>query len=519
MDKPETTDYDGCGKCLVAVRRLSRKSESTNSPEKQLDLILKATVDVGGHIIGWADDWEVSGATDPRTRPEFGPWLQGERGPYDGIVGSAVDRIGRNARDVLNTAYTIHEAGQLLVTADHPGVWDLEDPNQESELLVKALGAQLEHRAIKTRIQDEHVRARKAGQPKKKPSYGYMYVRRVPTGKVDEVVLHPKASKEIRNVAQRILADTTGKITISTECARLTREGVPSPHDHLAVMYGRKPEGKAWTYQSLRGILWNEASLGYLMHKGRPVLGEDGRPKKIAPALWDRATRDALIEKTKPRQKKKEGSPYGRAAQGTKLLADIAFCGSCGERLIVNGQKGYGCTARVRGIVTSKHCKPAPTMKIQRLDAEVEKWFLAEYGSGQVMKKDFDPGTSYAAQIADLEADRKRLREDRRAGLYDAEDDAEWFRTEYARMGKEIEELKKLPERPAGMKMIPTGRSVADEWRDAFDDAVRRELLNEFGVRVELFSLQAGERVKITGTNVYEQCGGRARPSKRPDGE
>lgn len=58
---------------------------------------------MGGHIIGWADDWEVSGATDLLTRPELGPWLRGETGPYDGIVGSAVDRIGRNTRDVLNT--------------------------------------------------------------------------------------------------------------------------------------------------------------------------------------------------------------------------------------------------------------------------------------------------------------------------------------------------------------------------------------------------------------------------------
>ena len=27
----------------------------------------------GGHIIAWADDWEVSGATDPLTRRGFGP--------------------------------------------------------------------------------------------------------------------------------------------------------------------------------------------------------------------------------------------------------------------------------------------------------------------------------------------------------------------------------------------------------------------------------------------------------------
>jgi hypothetical protein len=47
----------------------------------------------------------------------------------------------------------------------------------------------------------------------------------------------------------------------------------------------------------------------------------------------------------------------------------------------------------------------------------------------------------HAAQIAELEATRTRLREDRQAGLYDDADDAddaERFRTEYRRLGEEI---------------------------------------------------------------------------------
>ena len=63
MDDMLTTDYDGCGRCLVGVRRLSRKTDKTSSPARQGDQILDATAGVGGHIIAWADDWEVSGAT------------------------------------------------------------------------------------------------------------------------------------------------------------------------------------------------------------------------------------------------------------------------------------------------------------------------------------------------------------------------------------------------------------------------------------------------------------------------
>ncbi|MFB6960612.1 hypothetical protein ACFCYB_27255 [Streptomyces sp. NPDC056309] len=61
--------------------------------------MLTAAASVGAHIIGWADDWEVLGATDPMTRPKLGPWLRDERGPYDGLVAAAVDRLGRNVVD------------------------------------------------------------------------------------------------------------------------------------------------------------------------------------------------------------------------------------------------------------------------------------------------------------------------------------------------------------------------------------------------------------------------------------
>jgi site-specific DNA recombinase len=34
MDDMLTTEYDGCGRCLVGVRRLSRKTDKTSSPER-----------------------------------------------------------------------------------------------------------------------------------------------------------------------------------------------------------------------------------------------------------------------------------------------------------------------------------------------------------------------------------------------------------------------------------------------------------------------------------------------------
>ena len=118
MEDVLTTEYGGCGCCLVAVRRLSRKTDKTSSPQRQGDQDLQAAADAGGHIIAWADDWEVSGATDPMTRKGLGPWLRGEMGPYDGIVAPTVaeqqptmplrecraDRLARDHRLTPNQA-------------------------------------------------------------------------------------------------------------------------------------------------------------------------------------------------------------------------------------------------------------------------------------------------------------------------------------------------------------------------------------------------------------------------------
>ena len=499
MDDMLTTDYDGCGRCLVATRRLSRKTDATSSPQRQAGQNLQAAADVEGHIIAWADDWEVSGATDPLTQRGLGPWLRGEMGPYDGLVGPSVDRIGRNVRDTLNTQAMLTEQGRIIVTADHVGVWDFTDSNQENEWLAKAWGSQMELRAIQKRNRDETERARAAGEPKQRPSYGYMYVRLAPTAKVDHVELDPVAAEIIREVARRILADETGKITCATEAARLTREAMPSPSDRRAQLYGRAMKEGSWTAKTVKHILSSEAALGYLMHDGRPVIGADGRPVRIAEPLWDRATHDSLVKATAPKRVGK------RAPKGVQLLSGVAFCGNCGARLYLAGRAdsmyAYGCTARVRGIRVSATCKPAPTMSIARMDALVSEWFLARYGTGEVMRKVYDPGTGHAAQIAELDATRTRLREDRQAGLYDDARDAEWYRTEYRRLGEEITALKALPERKPGMRMVPTGRTIAEEW-DAADNVRRREMLAEFEVRVVLHPTGHEPRVAITGMEI-----------------
>jgi site-specific DNA recombinase len=499
------TEYDGCGKCLVGVIRLSRMTDKTSSPQKQVNHSLTKAAANGAHIIAWAIDLEVSGNTDPLTRPGLGPWLRGEMGDYDGIAAYDVARVGRNVRDVLNTQQLLTDQGRIIITGDHDGIWDFSDPNQENEWIMKAWGSQMELRQIQKRNRDEAGRARSDGDPKQKPSYGYMFVRLSPTAKIDHVAVDEEAAQVIREVARRILSDMTGKVTCATEAARLNREAVPAPSDRRAQLYARPAKGHAWTAKTVKHILTSEAALGYLMHGGRPVTGPDGKPTRIAPPLWDRPTHEALIAKTAPKSTRKA------APRGTQMLTGGAWCGCCGQVLYVGGPREastYGCTGRVRGIIASAQCKPAPSIGVAELDAQVSAWFVKTYGAGEVMKKVWDAGTGHAAQVADLTAARTRLQSDRDAGLYDEPDQAAWYQARHRSLTEEIKALRAKKDRKPGMIEISTGRTIGQEWQEA-DSARRREMLAEFNVRVVINAKKTAarpaagtkpKRVTITGT-------------------
>jgi site-specific DNA recombinase len=507
MDTMIVTPYDGCGKCLVGSRRLSRVSDATSSPQRQADQIITSVAAFGGHIIGWADDWETSGATDPMTREGLGAWLQGNMGPYSGIAAAAVDRIGRCQLDVLLTGRQMTVQGKLLLTYGHNGPWDLTDATDEAMFAMLSIGAQMELRAIQKRNREDTIRARKNGEPKQMPSYGYRYVRLTPTGKVDHVAIDDVAAEIIRNVAERILTDTEGEITHYTEATRLNRQGIPSPTDRRAALYGRPPKGTLWSPRGLKTILTSEAALGYLMHQRRPVLDQEGKPRQLATPLWGAATRKALVEKTTA--KRADPRSGKRAPKGERLLAGRAYCGNCGARLTCSSVKGgrtYRCEARSNGVPSSANCEPSPNIFMRLLDKAVEEWFLAAYGSKQLFHKVHDAGTGYQARIMEIEANRSRLRDDREAGLYDDADDAVWFRTRYEAMGRELAQLRALPDRPAGMRWAFTGTTPGDQWREARDDVARRELLASYQVRVTLFpENDRNDRYSIHGLDADEE--------------
>ncbi|MFJ1885286.1 hypothetical protein [Streptomyces sp. NPDC088137] len=124
--------------------------------------------------------------------------------------------------------------------------------------------------------------------------------------------------------------------------------------------------------------------------------------------------------------------------------------------------------------------------------------FLANYGDHMFMETVYDPGNGNEEKLEGLRAARRRLRDDREAGLYDDAEDAEWFQSRYASLTSDIKKMEAESIRPAGMVSRPTGRTVEMEWSAAQDDGERRKLLQEFGARIRVWPADHTPRYEIT---------------------
>ncbi|MEC4838434.1 recombinase family protein [Mycobacteroides chelonae] len=65
----------------LVVIRLSRVTDATTSPARQLEACLELCKQRGYEVIGTAEDLDVSaGKTSPFDRPQLGDWLTNRRG-------------------------------------------------------------------------------------------------------------------------------------------------------------------------------------------------------------------------------------------------------------------------------------------------------------------------------------------------------------------------------------------------------------------------------------------------------
>ncbi|GGQ29595.1 zinc ribbon domain-containing protein [Streptomyces mutabilis] len=163
------------------------------------------------------------------------------------------------------------------------------------------------------------------------------------------------------------------------------------------------------------------------------------------------------------------------------LLLGVVHCVSCGGRMYLNAQTGktptYKCNSHARG----DKCEAPANVRGDWADEYAEREFIAAVGGLHVTRvieiPGYDPAPEIAATLAEFEEHQRQEGRQKSRAAREA-----WQRRADA-LDARLAELEATPATPARREVIGTGRTYADEWRDA-DTAGRRRMLLDAGAHL-----------------------------------
>jgi site-specific DNA recombinase len=490
-------------RALVVVR-LSRVTDATTSPERQLADCQQLCGLRGYEVVGVAEDLDVSGAVDPfdrKKRPNLARWLHDRHGEFDVIVAYRVDRLTRSVRHLQQLVNWADDHGKLVVSATEAH-FDTTSPF--AAVLIALLGtvAQMELEAITERNRSAAQFNIRAGKYRgSKPPWGYTPAR-------DDagdwrLVQDPEQVRVIREVVERVLAgDPLQRIGND-----LTIRGIPTPKDAFAVAQGRAPEGLAWNMTTLKRSLRSEAMLGHVTTAaGKSVRGDDGSPLVRATPILSRDDFERL--QVELGRRKRQGQPTERT---TSLLLRVLHCGlpGCGYPAYrySGGTSGkaarYRCSSMPRSNTDPKivNCHNR-TFPVAVADGFVERSILTLLGDSERRERVWDAGSDYTAELAEVDAQLEDLVSVLGSGDFKAGTPQRLKLNErITALAARQAELSGAVVQPAGWTWRGTGELFGDWW-ERQDTTGRNVWLRSMGVRLtfdrEQFYLDLGDLDTLT---------------------
>jgi site-specific DNA recombinase len=279
---------------LLQVARLSRLNDNSSSLDKQNQQCQRWAEAYCHEIIATAADSNISGKTDPFTRPELGPWLTepGLIESYDGIFAAKLERFARSVRYWAHLLDWARDHGKTVVCVE-PFI-DFSTPTGQLVGMIMSWLAEQELAQITQRSNDTKQYLHANGYVAGKPPFGY-----------------------------RIVADRDHKsLEPDPVNAPLVREAVEMYLRGSSLYQVRDwlderctpPQGNSWSAASLSTLFHNPVLMGRRTDAaGRTIL-------KVEPII-DRDAWDALQAKQSSRAKTTGTKPRS-------LLTGIAFCSS-----------------------------------------------------------------------------------------------------------------------------------------------------------------------------------------------
>lgn len=469
----------------MLVIRLSRVTDATTSPERQLADCQALCLQRGYEVVGVAEDLDVSGSVDPfdrKKRPNLSHWLHDRHAEFDVIVTYRVDRLTRSVRHLQQLVGWAEDNGKLVVSATEPH-FDMTTPF--AAVLIALLGtvAQMELEAIAERNRSAARHNMKAGKYRgSKPPWGY-------TPQRDEqgdwrLVQDPDQVEVINEVVRRVLDGEP----VQRICNDLTTRKVPTPKDAFALSQGRPAQGLAWSMTSMRRSLRSEAMLGYVTNaEGKSLRGDDGSPVVRCSPIMTREVFDRVRIELDSRVR--SGGPTVRT---TSLLLRVVFCAICGMPAYKysGGNSGkpsrYRCSSLPRSNTDPNilNCGNR-TFAVSEADELVDRLLRSLLGESERKEKIWESGSDHSTELAEIDSVLGDLTDQLGTGVFTR------GTPQRVRLDARIAELAARQAalsaeavRPAGWTWRGTGERWVDWW-DRQDSAAKNVWLRAMNVRLE----------------------------------
>jgi len=491
---------------VLGARRLSRVKDNSTSFERQELAITTVAGEIGGRVVGWADDPDVSAEkVAPADRPGLGPWLL-RPNEYDAIAWWRQDRAVRSMQDMAWLAAWARKHKKRLIFAEGPGggrlELDMASPISELILMIFAFAAQMEVQAIKERTEGSTQYLRSVGRwgggrvpfgrkpvPHPEENEGYWLGRHDETAEiVEDMIGLALAGQSYHAIAAWLNTTHPGKTPANHRRELKAQKMRALDPDSEPAIVDTKAK---WNPGMVSAFLRQQSLRGYKVVGNEVVRDEVGEPILCGDPLisdddWRRL--QALMDA-------REQTPSANRSNLHPLLG-VLHGGTCGGRLyqgwLAPGPnrkvaiRQYRCAAKAHG----KACGHPEYVVAEPVDRYVEEEFLKRFGSFEVIEQVEFPGVDHTAEIEELKATVADLSA-RIATLRGPAADA--LMGQLQGRSDRLERLQAQPVIPARVEQVSTGKSYAEVW-EASNQQERLKMLLAAGVKVYVGQTTRGAR-------------------------
>ncbi|WP_211833346.1 recombinase family protein [Streptomyces asiaticus] len=508
-------DEPGFGRLrVVGAVRLSKYTDASTSPEVQTELITETANAIGGDLVGWANDVDISALkTTPWEREQLSHWLNNPD-LWDVLTWQRMDRAVRSMADMADLGRFAKQHGKRLIFASGPGGGRLEldfsSPMSELIMLILAFAAQLEGQTIMERNKGAAAHLQSLGRwaggiiP-----YGTIPVRKTFPDGNEGWWLARDVDLTWNHIVEMVGLGIAGEAYTAIQ-EHLDAHKVITPKNHRARL--AKPPRKhdpesRWRDTTVRDILLSPALRGYLVREdGTVVRDSKGGPVMQGEPLIDDETwfrlQAALKERSSPNagvSKRKDAHPLLGIIECDECDHNM-YAGWVRERrtrrktitqdgtpvpnppaLSVTENKGRRHLFRCKGDDHEKGV-PAPNIPVEPTLEWVDKEFMRRLGRFRRTEIVKTGGVDNRPAIQELRADIEALTKQMlklRGAAQDAAAD------QLNGMSDTLAELEKVPYRAPEERIVQLDRTWGDDWTAA-EWPERRQMLVSAGVKIRV---------------------------------